>query len=98
MLLTNSTHMALISKSKVEDMEFRMQLLECMESCLRSYKKTGDKHYLDRAMEFGKMSKDIKDRLDKGDYTKRDERMAKQDAADKSYEQAISLTKESPVI
>lgn len=56
-------------------MKFREQLLECMEICLRQHGKTSDEYSLTRAMEFGKLSKEIKHRIDTFDYSEQDARL-----------------------
>jgi hypothetical protein len=64
----------LVSKEKLEDIEARDRMLLDMHDCLLRYKETKDEFWMDRAKEWGEMSKMMDERIKKGEYKERDKR------------------------
>ena len=69
--------MPVISKAKLEDIEWRNRFLETMQVGLRMYEKTKDEKWLDCAKKFGETSATLRERIERGDYVNRDTEIAK---------------------
>lgn len=82
---TASTAMALISKARVEDMQFRRLVMECAEISLRWYSKTKDPASLEYAKQFGTLSNQLKKRIETHDYKEEDARQRRLDEMDRNW-------------
>ena len=69
--------MPVISKAKLEDIEWRNKTLEVMLVALRQYAKTKDREWLRYMQSLGQASGVFKERIERGDYTERDTEIGK---------------------
>lgn len=74
------------SPSKEEDRKMRASVLEAMEIMLRSYARFKDEKFLEKAKHYGKVSEDLKARIESHDYSTQDTKRKRIDNSLKELE------------
>lgn len=88
--LIHSVTNMIASHSRKIDQETRLRALDCVAVCLRRFVATRDPKWEERAREFGRVSQELKARIQTHDYSAEDQDRARVEELDKAWD---NLTK-----